>query len=246
MTKENSNTIATFTEKGGLQLHTPFVFNDGGRADAGYKGITGDCVTRAIAIATGKPYQEIYDHLAKGNATQRSSKHDRKSRAGVETASRGINTSRKWFKETMKEWGFEWTPTMLIGQGCKVHLKSEELPKGRLVVAVSRHYVAVIDGVIHDIYNADRGGTRCVYGYYTLKQSKVVTSTKTVQPSQEHQSIPETPVKAKKTGKTDADKLSALVDKVKSWNTKKKRADNMLKKLAKKVMYYQKKINKIK
>jgi hypothetical protein len=146
----------------------------------------------------------------------------------------------------MKEWGFEWTPTMLIGQGCKVHLKSEELPKGRLVVAVSRHYVAVIDGVIHDIYNADREGTRCVYGYYTLKQSKVVTSTKTVQPSQVHQSIPETPVKAKKTGKSDADKLSALVDKVKSWNTKKKRADNMLKKLAKKVMYYQKKINKIK
>ena len=28
-----------------------FNFNDGGRADAGYKGRTGDCVTRAVAIA---------------------------------------------------------------------------------------------------------------------------------------------------------------------------------------------------
>ena len=31
-----------------------FVFHDGGRAAAGYKGMTGDCVTRSIAIATGK------------------------------------------------------------------------------------------------------------------------------------------------------------------------------------------------
>lgn len=30
-----------------------FVYDDGGRSAAGFKGKTGDCVTRAIAIATG-------------------------------------------------------------------------------------------------------------------------------------------------------------------------------------------------
>ena len=30
-----------------------YAFDDGGRAPAGYKGTTGDCVCRAIAIATG-------------------------------------------------------------------------------------------------------------------------------------------------------------------------------------------------
>ena len=35
-----------------------FQHNDGDRAEADYRGTTGDCVTRAIAIATGKPYQE--------------------------------------------------------------------------------------------------------------------------------------------------------------------------------------------
>jgi len=30
-----------------------FVKHDGGRAAAGFKGKSGDCVTRAIAIATG-------------------------------------------------------------------------------------------------------------------------------------------------------------------------------------------------
>ena len=37
---------------------------------------------------------------------------------------------------------------------------------GRLIVAVSRHYCAVIDGVIHDLYDPSRNGTRCVYGYW--------------------------------------------------------------------------------
>jgi hypothetical protein len=40
-----------------------FVYNDGGRAAAGYKGNAGDCACRAIAIATGKPYQEVYNAL---------------------------------------------------------------------------------------------------------------------------------------------------------------------------------------
>jgi uncharacterized protein (DUF111 family) len=35
-------------------------FDDGGRAKAGYKG---DCVCRAIAIATGIPYRDVYDAI---------------------------------------------------------------------------------------------------------------------------------------------------------------------------------------
>jgi len=36
-----------------------FIYNDGGRVAAGYKGRAGDCVVRAIAIATQRPYQEV-------------------------------------------------------------------------------------------------------------------------------------------------------------------------------------------
>jgi hypothetical protein len=66
----------------------------------------------------------------------------------------------------METIGWEWTPTMAIGQGCTVHLRADELPAGRLVVSVSKHWVAVIDGVIHDTYDCSRDGTRCVYGYW--------------------------------------------------------------------------------
>ena len=142
-----------------------FKYNDGGRSLAGYLGKTGDCVCRAICIATGKPYQEVYDFLSEGNANQRRSKRQKKKKE--KTASKGIHVNRKWMQDYIESLGFTWTPTMLIGQGCKVHLKKEELPSGILIVSVSIHWTTVIDGVINDTYNPDRDEKRCVYGYYT-------------------------------------------------------------------------------
>lgn len=173
--KDTSERIAwseTGSKNGVPYSHSQrFQYNDGGRSAAGYKGDTGDCVTRAICNASGLPYQEVYDVLANGNATQRKSKRQRGGRfsnKGQRTAAKGIYTGRKWFKEYMKSIGFRWVPTMLVGQGCKVHLRGDELPAGRLVVAVSKHYTAMIDGIIIDTYSPDRNGTRCVYGYWIL------------------------------------------------------------------------------
>ena len=64
-----------------------YVFDDGGRACAGYRGATGDCVTRAIAIAMELPYQDVYTAMAEGNAAQRITKRSCKRTAGVRTAS---------------------------------------------------------------------------------------------------------------------------------------------------------------
>ena len=134
------------------------VFNDGGRADAGYIGTTGDCTVRAIAIATEKPYQEVYDALFELNRRQ----HGRLRGASPRNGGTKTRTIRKYLASL----GWVFHPTMTIGSGCKTHLKADELPSGRLVVRVSKHMVAVIDGVIHDLGDPSRGGTRCVYGYY--------------------------------------------------------------------------------
>ena len=139
-----------------------FNYNDGGREAAGFKGKTGDCVTRAIAIAAQLPYREVYEALSEGSRNQRITKHStRKS-----SARNGVNTKRKWFKDFMTAQGWVYVPTMAIGSGCRVHLRADELPQGRLVVQVSKHYTAVVDGVIHDTYDCSRDGTRCVYGYW--------------------------------------------------------------------------------
>jgi hypothetical protein len=137
-----------------------FTHDDGGRAAAGFKGSTGDCVCRAIAIATRLPYRVVYDDLnalAKGERTG-------KRKRGKSSARTGI------YKETTRRYlaslGWEWVPTMRVGAGCTVHLCAEELPAGRLIVSVSRHLVAVIDGVIHDTHAPARAGSPCVYGYF--------------------------------------------------------------------------------
>lgn len=150
------------------------VYDDGGRLAAGYRGKTGDCVCRSIAIVTCLPYQMVYDALAEGNAKQRRSKHHLK---GTKSARDGIHTTRKWFGDYMTSLGFRWVPTMQVGSGCKVHLKEGELPMGRLVVNVSKHMTAVIDGVLHDNQDCTRGGKRCVYGYYILERKLVSITT---------------------------------------------------------------------
>ncbi len=153
----------------------PWQYDDGGRLAAGYKGRCGDCVVRAIAIAAQLPYDTVYRRCADGMGGQRNSKG--------RTARRGVSVKRKWFKDYMTELGFTWTPTMAIGTGCKVHLIAGELPAGRLVVALSRHYAAIINGVIHDtsdpgrttILNDEHGQRRmmhrCVYGYWSAQNA---------------------------------------------------------------------------
>lgn len=144
----------------GTGVMTRFTYNDGGRSAAGYKGKAGDCATRAIAIATGLPYQTVYDSINVLAKTERVGKRMR----GKSTARNGVH--KQLVRRFMESLGWVWTPTMGVGTGCKVHLRQDELPAGRLVAVVSRHYVAVIDGIIHDTFDCSRGGARCVYGYY--------------------------------------------------------------------------------
>lgn len=138
-----------------------FVFHDGGRAAAGYKGKTGDCVTRSIAIATGKPYREVYDALNQLALSERRGTRTRK-RSNSHTG-----VFRKTYQRYLESLGWLWTSTMSIGSGCRVHLRASELPPGPLVVKASRHLTVVIDGVLYDTHNCSRGGTRCVYGYFS-------------------------------------------------------------------------------
>jgi hypothetical protein len=123
-----------------------FQYNDGGRQDAGFKGIAKDCAVRAIAIATQLPYDKVYREL-NHNYSKGTPKH--------------------MSKAYLARLGWKWTPTMGIGTGCKVHVKAEELPNGRLVLQLTHHLAAMIDGVLHDTHDCSRNGTRCVYGYWS-------------------------------------------------------------------------------
>jgi hypothetical protein len=153
--------VATLVAQGTL-----WVASDGGRAAAGYRGDTGDCATRAVAIAAGLDYRDVYDRintLAKRERTGTRKRTRSNARLGVH------RVTMHWL--IVDQLGGTWTPTMTIGSGCTTHLLAAELPaEGRHVLSLSRHYAAWVDGVLYDTHDCSRYGTRCVYGYWTLPE----------------------------------------------------------------------------
>lgn len=130
-------------------MNLQFVYNDGGRSKYFSAMNVGDCVIRAIAIASQHDYKEVYDYARKVIGS---------------TPRNGV--SKKHTRMIATHFGGRWTPTMAVGSGCTVHLRADELPKGRLVCSVSQHMTAVIDHVINDTYDPSRNGNRCVYGIF--------------------------------------------------------------------------------
>lgn len=141
-----------------------FNYNDGGRSNY-FKGSAGDCVCRAIAIANNMDYKEVYDLINEYAKSERTGKRKR----GTSSARNGVY--KNTIKRVLEDLGWTWIPTMKIGSGCKVHLREEELPKGTIIVNVSKHTTCIIDGVINDTFDCSREGNRCVYGYY-IKEVK--------------------------------------------------------------------------
>lgn len=133
----------------------PIVHTDGGRSKY-FKGKdAGDCVCRAIAIASGRDYKEVYDGLRK---------------ALGKTPRDGVRTDKVAFKRFMEASGFTWTPLAGIGRPSTTHPIVGELPlEGRLVCSACKHYFAVIDSVVYDRWDSRYNGfdeIRLVYGYW--------------------------------------------------------------------------------
>src|SRR5262249_44576929 len=117
----------------------------------------------------GKSYKEVYELVNALGHLERTGSPKRGLRRPHRNSSARTGVYKETIKILMEGYGLKWTSTMKIGSGCKVHLRSEELPSGRIIVSISKHLVAVIDGVIHDTRNPDRNGLRCVYGYWSEK-----------------------------------------------------------------------------
>lgn len=131
-------------------IQQTWVYDDGGRAQAGYQfHEAGDCVSRAIAIATEMPYEVVVDIINKASYGGRGD-----SQSGVyDYATKGVLTSLGWKRITTN-----------------AHLNSDEFPPGRLILEVNRHLVALIDGVIRDTYDPSYHGSRRVYAYWTKEK----------------------------------------------------------------------------
>lgn len=130
---------------------TAWIKNDGGRAEAGYKGIAGDCAVRAMAIALNLDYKACYKELAEAH----------KERTGKRTAREGIY--KETYTEVLKRHGWVWHSAPKF-EGRKA--RASDMPKGNVIVRMSKHYAAVIDGTVHDNWNSTH---KMVYGYWSKR-----------------------------------------------------------------------------
>jgi hypothetical protein len=134
--------------------HSPtLVIDDGGRHAAGYTGVAGDCATRAIAIATGRPYRVVYDELA-----LRQRRHVDAHGLPVRLRSPRLGVHHEVWAPYLNELGWTTVPARVTPP----RLRSDDLPSGRLVVELTGHLTAVIDGIVHDSFDPRTGTARVV------------------------------------------------------------------------------------
>jgi len=163
--------------------HMAYKYDDGGRNACGFQGKSGDCFLRAYAITEGKNYaearkemEEEYKKLKPITHKRRGAKKpSRLKNEGVSSNVYGVYT--KHAREILSKKGYTWTPVMGIGTGTTMHVKEGELPQGKNILRVSKHFIASEGQDWKDSHNASRGGTRAVYGYYhkegSVKPEKV-------------------------------------------------------------------------
>jgi hypothetical protein len=124
-----------------------YVMNDGGKAATGRKGKSGDCAVRAVAIATGTDYETAYRMMADEAA---SFGYKKSARDGIHM---DVITS------VLKKFGWAWVAAPKIS-GRKARCV-DLAEKGTVIARQAKHFVAVIDGTPHDIFDCS---DRMVYG----------------------------------------------------------------------------------
>jgi hypothetical protein len=145
------------------------LYDDGGRRAAGFKGRAGDCVVRALAIATRTDYRKVYDYchnrmkhtesqsaltpdlLARMTEEQRSRRKRQKSyhaspRTGVPETVYGPWLKDRGFKYQKIRGSKTLRELPLPGRICVARVKRSK--SGR-----SSHLVAIVDGVAYDTWN---------------------------------------------------------------------------------------------
>lgn len=120
-----------------------YTFNDGGRSRY-REGSAGDCVTRAISIATGIDYDKVWRALKQ---------------LGCKSPDEGCH-KRVWSKY-LKTLGFKWVSCKGRGRTNQEHVPTQ----GVVILRQRRHLCAVVDGTLHDTHETHN---KSITGYYLL------------------------------------------------------------------------------
>ena len=129
-------------------------YDDGGRAAAGYRGKTGDCVVRAIAICAREVYRAVYvtmaGHMKRNGYAASGNAYATRERNRKAPRRRGQLTAKRVQDQVLGAYGFR-----------KISLPAGERPTfteayhrfGDCVVGTTKHVAAIVDGALRDTFD---------------------------------------------------------------------------------------------
>ncbi len=128
-----------------------YIYDDGGREEAGFKS-KGDCGIRAISIACEISYNESRKLLKE---------YAKRGKAQSGQISKGIY--KEDLEAALNSIGWVWHSAPKF-EGRKA--RYNDLPKGRVIARMAKHYAAIIDGDLRDSWDSSH---KMVYGYWREK-----------------------------------------------------------------------------
>lgn len=114
-----------------MRRRCEYQYDDGGRKASGRKGEADDCVVRALAIAAGRDYGEVYRRVA--DAMQEAT--------GVKSARNGV--PKKVCEVLRREYGFE---KVKQGRGPRMSYHEVAHRYRTAIVTTNKHVCAIVDG----------------------------------------------------------------------------------------------------
>ena len=129
-------------------------YDDGGRAAAGFRGRTGDCVVRAIAICSSEDYRAVYgtmaQHMKRNGYAASGNAYATRERNRKAPRRRGQLTAKRVQDSVLEAYDFR-----------KISLPAGERPTfteahrqfGDCVLGTTKHVAAIVDGALRDTFD---------------------------------------------------------------------------------------------
>lgn len=113
---------------------------------------SGDCVIRAITLATGKPYKEVYEAARSYGWRTR---YKNFSRAA----------ENKMIQDTLEHFGLKVERVNFPAVKGQPRMKTRTLPKGKFVCSMAGHLAYCKDNVVYD---TEDNSMKCVYWAFKI------------------------------------------------------------------------------
>ena len=129
-------------------------YDDGGREDAGYRGRTGDCVVRAIAICTGEDYRAVYatmaEHMKSNGYAASGNAYATRERNRKAPRSKGQIAARRVQDRVLEAYGFR---KVRLPAGARPTFTEAHHQFGDCVVGTTKHVAAIVNGALRDTFD---------------------------------------------------------------------------------------------